>query len=316
MTTQYKRLAFLLLFLAGCGAPPGEGRPDAGEGRTPGADAAEEDGGGSGARRGNPNVRFGMPARAATTPESRDAFLIARRQYVLSYNAKTRTANWVCWRLRAADIGNSPRVAFEPDPLLPKGVIARVVSDDYDNSGFDRGHICPAKDRSATPEDSRAVFYMTNILPQSPASNQKGWERMEDYCRRLAKEGRVLWIACGPHGRGGVGKRGPAEEIGRSRKITVPKVLWKVALVLSGENAEPRRNSRVIAVIVPNNQGVGFDWARYRTTAREVEQLTGCRFFRNVDPEVAEALRDHQDRVEIPVSGPRGKRGGGRRSGE
>jgi endonuclease G len=58
------------------------------------------------AQEANPNIRFGMPAQAKADPIlSREAFLIARPQYVLSYNAKARTPNWVCWRLRADDIG-------------------------------------------------------------------------------------------------------------------------------------------------------------------------------------------------------------------
>jgi hypothetical protein len=38
---------------------------------------------------GNRNVRFGMPAPAGKDPEKdREAFLIARPQYVLSYSKK------------------------------------------------------------------------------------------------------------------------------------------------------------------------------------------------------------------------------------
>jgi endonuclease G len=238
---------------------------------------------------------------------SREAFLISRPQYVLSYNAKTRTPNWVSWRLRKDDIGNSPRAPFEPDPALPEGVIARVKNHDYDGSGFDRGHMCPAKDRSASADDVEAVFYMTNIVPQSPASNQKAWERLEDYCRRLAKEGHVLYIACGPSGVGGVGKNGFKEVIGRGRKITVPQVLWKVILVLPHDDAEPHKNTRVIAVIMPNDQTVDFDWAKYRTSARRVEELTGNRFFRNVPEDVAEVLRNSVDDVKVHISTPRVK---------
>jgi endonuclease G len=259
----------------------------------------------------NPNVRFGMPAPAKADPKSREAFLIERPQYILSYNAKTRTPNWVCWRLWKVDIGKSARAAFEPDPDLPKGVIARVNSRDYTKGGFDRGHMVPAKDRSASPEDSRAVFYMTNIVPQSLASNQRGWERLEDYCRRLAKEGHVLYISCGPQGKGGEGKDGKKDEIGKSRRITVPARLWKVVVVLPGADAEPRKNSRVIAVVMPNDQTVGNDWTMYRTTAREVEKLTGLRFFQNVPDEVAEALRDHRDEVEVRVKERKRKKKGG-----
>src|SRR5262249_27313216 len=74
---------------------------------------------------GNPNVPFGMPAAADL--KSRDAFLIERPQYVLSYNAEQRRPNWVCWRLRQEDIGKAARSAFEPDPDLPAG-IAKVKS--------------------------------------------------------------------------------------------------------------------------------------------------------------------------------------------
>jgi hypothetical protein len=99
----------------------------------------------------NPNVRFGLPAPAKADPESREAYLLDRPQYVLSYNAETRTPNWVCWRLRAGDIGNVPRQPFEPDPDLPRG-IARVTPHDYDGSGFDRGH----RTRSRVEGDKRA----------------------------------------------------------------------------------------------------------------------------------------------------------------
>src|SRR5262249_11358808 len=125
------------------------------------------------------------------------------------------------------------------------------------------------------------------------------------YCRDLTKRGHVLYITCGPHGVGGTGKNGPAEEIGRGRKITVPHKLWKVVLVLAREDAEPRKNTRGISIIMPNNQSVGYDWTKYRTTAREIEKLTNCRFFRNVPEEVAEALRDHLDTVEVRVPKPR-----------
>jgi DNA/RNA endonuclease G (NUC1) len=56
---------------------------------------------------------------------------------------------------------------------------------------------------------------------------------------------------------------------------------------------------------MPNNQSVGFDWTKYRTTARDVEKLTGFRFFRNVPEDVAEALRDHRDSVVVRVSTPK-----------
>jgi endonuclease G len=242
-----------------------------------------------------------MPTAAKADPAQREDYLIERPQYVLSYNARTRGPNWVCWRLVKADIGDAARAAFEPDPLLPRG-FPRITSHAYDGGGFDRGHQCPAKDRSATAADCAATFVMTNVVPQSPNCNQRGWERLEAYCRDLAKRGHELQIACGPQGVGGAGRDGPKDEVGKGQQtVAVPAKLWKVVVVLPEEGAEPRKNTRVIAVVMPNDQTVDYDWAKYRTTAGKVEKLTGYTFFREVPEEVAAALREHLDEVEVRV---------------
>ncbi len=64
----------------------------------------------------NRNAPFGLPGPAKPEPSSREAFLIARPQYVLSYNAEKRVPNWVAWELKAGDIGSAARAPFEPDP--------------------------------------------------------------------------------------------------------------------------------------------------------------------------------------------------------
>ena len=62
----------------------------------------------------NPNIRFGLPAPAKADPASREAYLIARPQYVLSYNDRTRTANWVCWRSATAPAEGIKTVGGQP----------------------------------------------------------------------------------------------------------------------------------------------------------------------------------------------------------
>jgi endonuclease G len=248
------------------------------------------------------NTRLGMPTAAKTDSTHREDFLIERPQYVLSYNARTRAPNWVSWCLTRSDIGTAARAVFEPDPLLPKG-FTRVTTHLYDGSGFDRGHMCPAKDRSATKEDCAATFYLTNVVPQSPACNQKGWERLEAYCRELAKRGGELHIVCGPYGVGGAGKLGHRDEIGKGHvDVTVPAKVWKVIVVLPFEGAEVKKNTRVIAVLMPNDQTVDHDWTRFRVSAQEIERLTGYTFFRNVPSSIAAALRRHVDDVAVHVA--------------
>jgi endonuclease G len=143
---------------------------------------------------------------------------------------------------------------------------------------------------------------MTNVVPQFPNSNQRGWERLESYCRDLAMKGHELDIVCGPQGEGGTGKDGFKETIGKGRvEVTVPAKLWKVVVVLPEQEAEPRKNTRVIAINMPNDQSVDFNWAKYRTTAREVEKLTGLKFFSTLNQDLADAWRDHLDEVGVRV---------------
>jgi endonuclease G len=248
------------------------------------------------------NVRFGLPAAAST---NREAYLVERPQYVLSYNAKTRTPNWVCWRLAKGDVGKAARGPFAPDPLLPAG-IAKVTSSVYNGCGFDRGHMCPAQDRSSDQADMNATFYTSNLVPQSPRCNQRGWERLEAYCRTLTKDGHVLWIACGPHGVGGEGKDGVKAEIGKGRvRVTVPKSLWKVVIVLPDEKADPTRRTRVFAAVFPNDQSVDCDWAKYRVSVAEVEKLTGFKFWPALPEDLAKDLKAKTDEVKVRTPKPR-----------
>jgi len=248
----------------------------------------------------NPNIRFGMPAPASADPKNREAFLIERPQYVLSYNDRTRGPNWVSWRLEKSNIGKAKRGAFQADPLLPPG-FHKVTAHTEDGSGFDRGHQCPAQDRSSSQEDMDATFYTTNIVPQAPHCNQHGWERLEAYCRELTHDGHVLWIACGPAGVGGEGTHGRKDEIGKGVAVTVPAKLWKVILVLPHADSKPTRASRTIAVIFPNDQSVDYDWAKYRCSVAEVEKLAGCKFWPTLPADLARDLKAKADDVKVHV---------------
>ena len=243
----------------------------------------------------NRNVRFGMPAEAKADPTSRDAYLMDRPQYVLSYNDTTKNPNWVCWNLTATDIGKTERGAFAEDPDLP-GEFNRVKDSDYRGVGFDRGHMCPSKDRSDSEANNTPLFYMTNIVPQAPNNNQKGWRLLEEKCRDLAKHGNELYIACGPHGRGGTGKDNTKHDfIGRATKVEVPATVWKVILVLPNKDAVPDAQSRAIAVWMPNDQTVGTDWKRYVVPVADVEKNTGYKFFPLVPDDVANPIKGRAD---------------------
>ncbi len=70
-----------------------------------------------------------------------------RPQFALSYNEELGGPNWVSWHLEQADLGRAERQdEFRPDPMLPEEW--QIRPGDYQGSGYDRGHLCPAGDRT------------------------------------------------------------------------------------------------------------------------------------------------------------------------
>lgn len=246
------------------------------------------------AQSSNPNIALGNPSQAS--PQNPNNYLIERPQYVLSYNRSRNIANWVSWQLTPDWLGKLPRGNFSPDMSLPSGW-PEITPADYTGSGFDRGHLVPAADRNATPADSAAVFLMTNIFPQAPDNNRGPWEKLERYCRDLAKEDNQLYIIAGVAGEGGQGSRGHRNTIGRSKKIAVPAQVWKVVVVNEGfGGASLSGDSRVIAVIMPNQQGIeNQDWRDFRTSVKEIEALTGYDLLSNLPPELQAELETKVD---------------------
>jgi endonuclease G len=238
---------------------------------------------------GDDPLILGNPSNAVTDVNQPFNYLMQKAQYSLSYHRDNGTANWVAWRLDSSWIGSTNRQDdFRPDPALPAGWY-QVTSEDYTGSGFDRGHMTPSGDRTRSVPDNSATFLMTNIMPQTPENNQRAWEDFESYCRTLALAGNEIYIVSG-----GVGSRG---RIGNNR-VNVPAATWKVALVLPNGDSDLERinkNTRTIAIVVPNDNTVGQNWRPYRTSVDRVEALTGYNFYSNVSMMVQSLIERRVD---------------------
>jgi len=179
----------------------------------------------------NPNLLLGNPSNAAPNAASTDNYLMVKPQFVMSYNNKTHTANWVSWQLNRSWIGTADRKNdFRPDDALPANWY-KVRPTDYTGSGYDRGHIAPSAvakrgsiHRTRNESDNSSTFLMSNMMPQSPELNRGVWGDLEEYCRSLVQQGKELYIIAGPVGRKG--------SIGKKEKIAVPAKTWKVIVVV------------------------------------------------------------------------------------
>src|SRR5262245_37566024 len=221
---------------------------------------------------GDEHMALGNPSKAEADPAKPDPenYLMKKAQYVLSYNSKRGTPNWVSWRLLSKNLGKTKAKPFHPDPDLPKEFY-HVKRDDYHfpETGMTRGHQCPRADRNDTDENCRATYAMTNMVPQPPELNGGIWGDLEDYCRKLVKEGKELYIICGPAGKGGRSSKGFFVFTDPAKKVTVPGKCWKVIAVLEPGEMEPAQrvseDTRLIAVIMPNDVvPKGKKWKDYR----------------------------------------------------
>ena len=240
------------------------------------------------------HLTMGNPSGAVTDVNVPTNYLMEKPQYVLSYHRDKGEANWVAWHLNASWLGSTPRQDdFRADNTLPSGWY-QVGSTSYSGSGFDRGHMCPSADRTATVADNSATFLMTNMVPQAPNNNQGPWASMENYLRTLVTAGNELYIYSGGYGSMGTIDAG---------RVNIPARTWKVVVVLpEGTNDLSRvtTSTRVIAVDMTNDNNQisrTADWKTFRVSIDAVEAATGYDFLSKVSASIQstiEATVDNQ----------------------
>lgn len=233
-------------------------------------------------------LALGNPSNASQSNPNN--YLLSNKYFVLSYNRDRATPNWAAWRISKLELGNFPRPdpdPFRPDARLPAGW-NRVTPSDYTRSGFDRGHLAPSADRSASVEGMSETFLMTNMTPQTGDLNRGPWQKLEGYLRTLVTRGHDVYIFAGVYG-----------EKGRIKnEVTIPTNFWKIAVVVPGGApvSSVNENTRVIAVDMPNVKGIkNADWQLYRTSVRRIEQATGYNFLSSLPPNVQDALETKVD---------------------
>ena len=203
-----------------------------------------------------------QPAKMNGVPE----VILKRTGYIVSYNTKTNIPNWVAWHLTAEHTSGSVErhhEVFHEDTDAPT---PRVTDEDYFNSGFDRGHMCPAGDNKWDRKAMNETFLFTNICPQVHALNEGAWNDLELACRRWARKYGDVYIVCGP-----ILDDSQHRTIGR-RKVVVPKRFFKVILCLQD-------GPKAIGFVYENSSHNSRSLFKNATNVDEIEQLTGIDFF-------------------------------------
>ena len=206
-------------------------------------------------------------------PLSTTGQIVHHKSYSLSYNEKYEQAEWVAYELNVNHISNSnlKRPLFELDKKV-KTKSAHYKN--YTNSGYNKGHLCPAADRKFSEEAFNETFLMSNVSPQTYEFNSGIWNNLEQKTRYWAQKYKQLYVVTG-------GILEPGLKTIGIEKVAVPDYFYKIIL----DYHKPE--IKAIAFLIPHKDS---DKALYKfvTSIDHIEKLTGIDFF----PELPDDLEN------------------------
>jgi endonuclease G len=208
-------------------------------------------------------------------PSSTTNQVIRHAYYTLSYNEKFEQAEWVAYELKKSYIKNNDfrRPFFIEDHKVTSG---SANWKNYKNSGYDKGHLCPAGDMEFELNAYNETFLTSNITPQLHEFNDGIWNRLEQKVRYWAQNYDGIYVITG-----GVLKES-SHTIGKEN-VLVPKYFYKILLDNNGGNY------KMIAFLVPN-EGSDKPLYSFVVAVDRVEEMTGIDFFPKLKDDIENQL--------------------------
>lgn len=219
------------------------------------------------------HVLFGYPGTEGT--------ILNREGYVLCHNNKKKVADWASYHLTSEYlIKRTDRTDdFRPDLDLPEG--QRSELEDYRGSGYDRGHLVPARDMARSRKTMSESFLLSNMAPQIGHGFNRGiWRVLEEKVRNWTQEKRNVYVITGPVYEGDYATIGPDE-------VAVPPYFYKIVVSCCAEEGAPLD---AIAFILPNKSNPDDMFPEFITTIDEIEKKTGLDFLHELNDRVEDKL--------------------------
>ena len=173
---------------------------------------------------------------------------------------------------------------FQADPDIPAG--ERTELEDYQKSGYNRGHLCASADRLFSMDANGQTFYLSNMSPQMGKFNQDDWVDLEGQVQNWGRNSSfrdTLFVV-----KGGTILDNQIKEYTRSG-MAVPKYYFMALLCKKYEGGQ--NTYKTIGFWVEHKSyGGNPDLRSWAVSIDELEEKTGIDFFCNLP-----------DRIEIPV---------------
>ena len=132
--------------------------------------------------------------------------------------------------------------------------------------------MAPAADMKWSPKAMKESFYFSNMCPQHPQLNRRGWKNLEEKIRDWAIADSAVIVICGP-----IIER-ESKTIGKN-KVAVPQQFFKVVL---SPFVKPMR---AIGFLFNNEQATD-PLHSYVVTIDSIERLTHMDFFATLPDEI------------------------------
>ena len=197
-------------------------------------------------------------------PQSTTGEIVKHNYYTLSYSEKHEQAEWVAYELNK---NHTSKNDFKRPYFVEDREVKSNSADwrNYKKSGYDKGHLCPAGDRTFNYDAFHETFLTSNISPQNHEFNRGIWNRLEQKTRFWAKKYDGVYVITG-----GV-LQGEMKSIGEE-DVSVPNYFYKI--IMDTSNGE----YKAIAFLIPN-QASSESYYNYVVSIDEIEKVTKIDFF-------------------------------------
>lgn len=231
------------------------------------------------------------------------------RNYSVCYDVDRHISHWVAYPIfkkvyetpvlrRVNDFNYDPNDQLPVIPTRDQQYIGTGGNGrGYGARGYGRGHMLPQASRYNNYEPNRMTYYGTNMMPQNSTLNQNIWASLEGKVRGWGglQTYDTLYVVTG------AAFKSTKTIDNANGPIAVPSHCWKVLLRQRGN-----QNRQISQFKADELKAIGFvftnDDAGAATSiesavrsVKEIEELTGFKFFRNLDPAVADAVKSQKN---------------------
>lgn len=213
-------------------------------------------------------------------PTSNSGVVIHHDYFTLSYAEAHEQAEWVAYELSKSHLSKNDfeRPYFIEDEKIRTG---SANWRNYKNSGYDRGHLCPAGDRRFSYEAFKETFLTSNISPQNHEFNGRVWNYLEQKVRFWANKYNGVYVVTG-------GVLEPNLKTIGEEQVSIPKSFYKIVYDYE------RGNHKVLAFLIPNKPTTR-SFYDFVTTVDAIEAKTGIDFFPHLSPSEEKDLESQID---------------------